>query len=47
MNNEIAQFGALNLFIYSFFLLSFSELIVNCVIGFDRFVRNLEDQWKW
>jgi hypothetical protein len=29
-----------------FFLIILSELIIKCVIGFGRFVRILEDQWK-
>ncbi len=42
MTNEIAGFGILNLF----FLVIFTELTFNCVIGFDRFVRILENQRK-
>jgi hypothetical protein len=29
------------------FILILRELIIKCVIGFVRFVRILEDQWKW
>ncbi len=36
IDNEIAQFGDLNLFIYLFVS---SELTVKCVIRFGRFVR--------
>jgi hypothetical protein len=42
MSNEIAGFGILNLF----FLVIFSELTINYVIGFDRFVRILGNQRK-
>ncbi len=40
MANEIAEFGDLNLFILN-------ELTMKYVIEFGRFVRILEDQWKW
>jgi len=40
MTNEIAEFGVLNFFP----LAIFSELTFNYVIGFDRFVRILENQ---
>jgi hypothetical protein len=43
MANEIARFGDLILF----FLVVLGELIVKCVIGFDRIVTILEDQWPW
>ncbi len=29
------------------FLVVWSELRVRCVLGFVRFVKILEDQWKW
>ncbi len=44
MANEIAGFG--NWWSEFFFLVTFSEFIVKCVIRFGRFVRILEDQWK-
>ncbi len=43
MDNEIAGFCGLNFF----YLIILSELIIKCVIGIGRFVRILEDQWKW
>jgi hypothetical protein len=43
MTNEIAVFDDLN-----FFLIIISiVLTVKYVIGFVRFVRILQDQWKW
>jgi hypothetical protein len=39
MGNEVVGFGAQNLF-------SLSELIIKCVIGFGKFVRILNNQWK-
>ncbi len=32
---------------YVLFLVIFSEVVVKCVVGFGRFVRIVEDQWKW
>jgi hypothetical protein len=29
------------------FIVILRELIIKCVIGFVRFVRILEDPWKW
>jgi len=47
VTNEIAGFGGLSLFIYLFIIFwLLSELKIKCVIGFGRFVRILEDQWK-
>jgi hypothetical protein len=40
--NVVVWFEFIYLFIH-LFLLSLSELIVKCVIGFGRFVKNLED----
>jgi hypothetical protein len=40
MTNEIAGFDILDFFSLGVF----SELTFNCVIGFDRFVRILENQ---
>jgi hypothetical protein len=42
MANEISGFDGLNLFS----LVILSELADKCVIGFGRFVRISEDQWK-
>ncbi len=44
MANEIARFDDLNLF---FFLFILSEPIFTCVIGFNSFMKILDDQWKW
>jgi hypothetical protein len=42
MANEIAGFGGLNLF-----LVILSETVIKfIIIGFGRFTRILEDQWK-
>jgi hypothetical protein len=41
MANEIAGFGGLNLF-----LVILSETVIKFIIGFGRFTRILEDQWK-
>jgi len=41
MANEIAGFGGLNLF-----LVILSNIVIKFIIGFGRFTRILEDQWK-
>ncbi len=43
MINEIAGFGG-SIF---FFYVILTELIIKYVIGFSRFVKISEDQWKW
>jgi hypothetical protein len=43
MANEIVGFG-----VWKFFpLVILSELIIQCVIRFGRFMRILKHQWKW